>query len=244
MHALSAKTLLELWEDVHTQAPVERALSLLAAADTENTVEQLAAFSLGDRNARLLALREVLFGSEMEALAVCPRCGQRLELRLNATELRNMCGPGPNREVTLSIDGYEVRLRPLNSLDLPTITSEAELASAHDYVLRRCLLSVHNGNMPVEFEELPGEVVEASAQKIAEIDPLADIQISICCHSCQHIYQAAFDILSFLWKEIDAWARRVLIEVHILASAYGWSEREILALGAPRRQFYLDMVGA
>ena len=242
MHALSANTLLELWEEVHTQAPIERALSLLAC-DTENTVDQLAGLSVGERNARLLALREALFGSEMEALVLCPRCGQRLELTLNATELRNSCGPEPNREVTLSIDGYEVRLRPLNSLDLLTIRNE-ELAAAHDYVLRRCMLSVHNGNTPVEFEELPGGVVEASVQKIAEIDPLADIQISICCHSCQYMWKAAFDIFSFLWKEIDAWARRILIEVHVLASAYGWSEWDILALGATRRQFYLDMVGA
>jgi hypothetical protein len=54
----------------------------------------------------------------------------------------------------------------------------------------------------------------------------------------------AFDIASYFWDEINAWANRILREVHILASRYGWSERDILALSPWRRQFYLDMVNA
>ena len=32
------------------------------------------------------------------------------------------------------------------------------------------------------------------------------------------------------------------MEVHTLASVYGWTEREILSLSEPRRAFYLEMV--
>jgi hypothetical protein len=32
------------------------------------------------------------------------------------------------------------------------------------------------------------------------------------------------------------------MEIHAIASAYGWSEKEILALSDPRRAFYLEMV--
>jgi hypothetical protein len=34
------------------------------------------------------------------------------------------------------------------------------------------------------------------------------------------------------------------MDVHALASAYGWSEREILALSDTRRRLYLEMVSA
>ena len=51
-----------------------------------------------------------------------------------------------------------------------------------------------------------------------------------------------FDIVSFFWAEIDAWARRVLREVNVLARAYGWRESDILALSPVRRQIYLSMV--
>ena len=35
---------------------------------------------------------------------------------------------------------------------------------------------------------------------------------------------------------------RTLNEIHLLASAYGWSEGEILSLTAKRRRLYLQMV--
>jgi hypothetical protein len=50
--------------------------------------------------------------------------------------------------------------------------------------------------------------------------------------------------MSFFWNEIEAWACRVLHDVHTLAGAYGWSEREVLRLSPTRRQMYLEMVSA
>ena len=42
----------------------------------------------------------------------------------------------------------------------------------------------------------------------------------------------------------DAWAQRALSDVHLLATRYGWSEREVLALTPARRARYLAMVSA
>ena len=52
------------------------------------------------------------------------------------------------------------------------------------------------------------------------------------------------DIAGFFWAELDAWARRLLREIHTLARFYGWSEAEILALSPLRRRCYLEMVQA
>ena len=79
---------------------------------------------------------------------------------------------------------------------------------------------------------------------MAEADPLADIQLDLTCPSCERRWRAVFDIVSFLWTEIEVWAWRTLSDVHTLARAYGWSERDILTLSPTRRQFYLEMVGA
>jgi hypothetical protein len=43
---------------------------------------------------------------------------------------------------------------------------------------------------------------------------------------------------------VEDWASRLLLEVHALASVYGWSERDVLNLSPRRRRLYLDMVGA
>ena len=62
------------------------------------------------------------------------------------------------------------------------------------------------------------------------------------CPACTFTWSEPFDIVTFFWAEIDAWARRLLADVHVLASSYGWSERDILALSPVRRQYYLEMV--
>ena len=77
---------------------------------------------------------------------------------------------------------------------------------------------------------------------MAEADPQADIQLALSCPACGHQWLSTFDIVSFFWSEINAWAYRILREVHILASAYGWREADILAMSPYRRQLYLEMV--
>ena len=75
-------------------------------------------------------------------------------------------------------------------------------------------------------------------------DPQASVRLALTCPACAHGSERPFDVVAYLWIEVDAWARRTLAEVHALAAAYGWSEREILALSARRRQLYLELVRA
>jgi hypothetical protein len=93
------------------------------------------------------------------------------------------------------------------------------------------------------LDTLPADVIEAITTHMAETDPQADVQFDLTCPACGHRWLAAFDVMAFLWNEIDTWARRVLRDVHVLASAYGWSEADILSMGAMRRQAYLDLIG-
>jgi len=69
------------------------------------------------------------------------------------------------------------------------------------------------------------------------------VQLSLTCPACSQSSSAAFDIASFLWTEVEAWARRTLRDVHVLATAYGWREADLLALSPTRRRLYLDMIG-
>ena len=94
-----------------------------------------------------------------------------------------------------------------------------------------------NSSQPINCH---ADVVDAIVAHMAQADPQADIQLSLVCPQCGHQWQAAFDIASFFWSEINAWANRMLREVHILASRYGWSETDILAMSPWRRQFYLE----
>jgi hypothetical protein len=86
-------------------------------------------------------------------------------------------------------------------------------------------------------------VIESLIERIAERDQ-AEIRIALTCPDCGYRWNELFDIVSFFWTEIDAWARRLLREVHVLASAYGWNEHDILSLSPVRRQIYLALAEA
>ena len=74
MRALSAADLLTVWERGVTHSLAQRALTLLALACAETPPEQVAQFSVGQRDMLLLALREQTFGSQLASIATCPAC--------------------------------------------------------------------------------------------------------------------------------------------------------------------------
>ena len=85
-------------------------------------------------------------------------------------------------------------------------------------------------------------VVDHVSARLSDLDPQADVRIDAACPSCANRWQAPFDIVSYLWAEIDAWACRMLRDIVRSAAAYGWRESEILALSPIRRQVYLDLI--
>jgi hypothetical protein len=229
MRVLSTTELLSVWERGSAQPPVQRALTLLAAADPEVSPEQLASLSIGRRDARLLALRELTFGADVTGVANCPACDENVELTFSAADLRPETVTELPAEFDLRLDDHHLRFRLPTSADLLAVNQREQL-------LARCL---SNGHGP-----LPETVIAAVVEKMSQADPLADIQLRLNCASCGHKWEAPFDIASFFWTELNAAARRLLREIHELASAYGWTESEILALSPARRRCYLEMVNA
>jgi hypothetical protein len=86
------------------------------------------------------------------------------------------------------------------------------------------------------------EELEEIGERMASADPLAEIRLKFDCAECGHRWDESLDIVAFVWLEIEARAKRLLMEIHTLATAYGWSENEILSLSEPRRRLYLEMV--
>ena len=105
-------------------------------------------------------------------------------------------------------------------------------------LLERCRISNDLGG---EWSE---DEVQAAGELLSAADPLAETNLALDCPSCGHQWNDVLDIGSFVWAEIEARARRLMSEVHALATAYGWSERETLSLSPARRAGYLRMVQA
>lgn len=238
----SALDLIGAWERGLHQLPVERALTVLAAASKDSR-EQLATLSIGLRDARLVEIHGRLFGPALDAYAECPACKERLEYSVTQRELAMYSTEDARRRDVEAAEGdLFLRLRLPNSEDLLAASEKTELTVASRMLMERCVVEARRGNVPISAETLPQESFELAASCLAEADPGADVQIDLTCSSCGHGWRVAFDIERFLWAKINALAKRLLYEVHVLASAYGWTEAEVLNLSSVRRQFYLDMV--
>jgi hypothetical protein len=244
MRPLSASKLLSVWERAARQPPVDRALLLLGAACPEQTAEELAQLPIGRRDSLLIALRESTFGPQFVSQLICQKCGERLQLAFKVSDIgvaQETENAGP---LTLNADGYEVLFRLPNSEDIRavTVTADADDSDAEQLLLERCLLRATKDGAEQLAAELPPSVAEIVVDGMAEADPQS-VPLSLACAACSHKWFVAFDIVSYFWSEVNAWASRILREVHLLASTYGWREGDILAMSPLRRQSYLEMIG-
>ncbi|MDB5970544.1 MAG: hypothetical protein JWQ90_2994 [Hydrocarboniphaga sp.] len=230
----AAKDLLAIWEQGQTRHALDRALLLFAAACPELPADQLADRPLGQRNQALLRLRQHSFGPRIVAHADCPDCGDRMELALRTDAFLSEAA-APDTAAEFEADG--LRFRAVTSRDLAAVLGHADAESAALHLLERCCVSRPD---TATLRDLLG-TVEAGLESL---DPDADIELSLACETCGHAWNAPFDIGAMLWDEVDARARALLGEVHALAGAYGWCERDILALSEQRRAAYLGMVAA
>ena len=244
MRALSAAELLNVWERGLAQSPPERALTLLAAACPETSSESLATLTVGERDARLMTLRKWTFGSQLVCVASCKACGEQLELSLGADDLFTDEVAGSSECFSLAADEYELWFRLPNSLDLVALANCKHVEAARQRLLERCVSKIERDGQSIAITDAPASVVEALAKRMGEIDGSGNVQFALNCPQCAHGGEAIFDIESFFWKEINAWATRILREVHQLASAYGWREIDVLNMSAWRRQVYLNLIGA
>jgi hypothetical protein len=244
MRGLSAQELLYTWEVALRAHSVERAITILEMVLPEVPRDELLALSVGQRDARLLSIREATFGSELAGFAVCPACQERLEFAFNINDIRvlqeNLISTEQVQEV--SIEGYHLYYRLPNSSDLAQIACFQDVMAARDLLLQRCILRAYQENVEVEEASLPESVIAILGRHMLESDPQAEVQIDLGCPVCSHNWLVIFDIVPFFWSEICAQAKRSMREIHSLAKAYGWNEADIMAMSATRRQFYLEMV--
>ncbi len=245
MFRLTPNDLVRIWETGERQTPVERCLTILSIACSDQTFDQLLDLGLGQRDRLLLLLRQWLFGPHLTGFTECPQCDQRMEFTLGIPEVcRTDSIEFTSSEHVFSTGGFELRFRLPRSRDLLTVSSDSNLEQVSRFLVQRCLESACCDGKGIRVEDLPNAVVQQFAARIAESDPLQEILLDMTCPACNRRWQPLLDIGQFLWEELTAYARRLLREVHTLARVYGWREEEVIALSARRRQAYLELVGA
>jgi len=249
--AALAEALLWAWEEGEDASPGERGLILLGLAAPSLAEEDRNSLTVGRRDAILIDIFERLFGEVATALADCPGCSEELEFDIPLAEIRVSAPPDRPDRFRLTWSGHEIAYRLPQSRDLAALGAEPgnrAAASAARSLAERCILAIDDADgTPAGLTLLSGAApaLEAAiAASVAEADPQAVVALAFDCPSCARHWQSPFDIVEFLWRRLDAMARGLLREVHVLASHYGWGEREIVLLSPRRRRHYLRLIGA
>lgn len=237
MRTLNETELLDLWESGCRRHPIDRALLILANAFPDTSYESLAGWPLGRRNQALTNFYSQCFDRHLRAWTACPACGEELEFEIDANML---AGEGTweskGADEPVIVNGCTLRLP--TSRDLAVAAGETDPMAGAVRIVQSCLLE------PSALAQWSEEELSEASDKLAAADPLAEIWVSVPCPACGYDGKETLDLVSFLWAEIEARVRRVLFEIHALASVYAWSEADILSLSENRRSMYLEMVQA
>jgi hypothetical protein len=240
MYALEGERMLTAWERGREQREPWRALALLQVALPEWDVGALAALPLAERNALLLRLRAITFGGRIEGFAVCPECGEQLQFVVDVADIeRELCPPV---EESWLEGATEIRMRPVNSSDLAASMAVDSDAQARELLLERTLTLPQLAN--TESPQLKRTQRSDWLARFDRLNASAEIRCLLPCAACDGRPVLDLDVAGFVWREVALAARRLLVEIHRLARAYGWSEQAIAAMSAPRRAAYLEMLDA
>lgn len=210
------------------------------------TPDDTADLTVGDRERLLFGLCRASFGPHVELTATCPRCGEVSELQIVAE-----AAAPPLTEPTLlhyadyDSEGHGWRI----SCRLPTGRDQAELAAAaaddigraERLLLRRCVVKATRDGEPVLHLEPDAAMLAAFEEAVRLADPAAEGGADFACSACGARSGILIDAATILRGALMD-GRGILLDVHRLARAYHWPERDILDLAGTRRRDYLALI--
>ncbi|MDE3737769.1 hypothetical protein [Metapseudomonas resinovorans] len=191
---------------------------------------------VGTRSAALLRLAAETCGVySLPFSARCPACNEAFEFELQlAPLLATADDDGPIR-VGLDPD-RQVTLRRPTGDDLRR-WRQAQPASPVE--ARRLMLD----SLLLEGQIRPDDEARLS-EAVATADPLVALAVACSCPACGADSEVPIDLDHTALARLGARQRALLREVHCLASRYGWSEAQVMALSPARRAQYLALIEA
>jgi hypothetical protein len=216
---------------------------------TQIATDTAADLTIGDREALLLHLCELVFGSRLQILARCARCNDLVDLSLSVDDL--LLPPyddwRPEYETVCETSSGPVRVR----YRLPTGADQTaaaavafdDLDAANTLLLGRCIvaLDVREGDGP-GVEDAEPVLLESLPPLMAARDAQAESILDFRCPGCGTEGRVLFDAADYLFRELGGRQGDLYRQVHRLALAYHWSEAEILDLPGTKRHRYLSLL--
>lgn len=225
-----AAATLDLWESLTAAAPPVRGAVVLVACGAAPDLDAASDLSLARAARQALAELRARVGPALDAVLSCPTCAALLDVALPLDEIQAEFEVVEDRA---QVDGVVVR--GPTTADLLVALAAANPAAA----LRERCVTWPVDTLP-DDDELAARVA-ATAERVAGA---AGVGLRLACPECGGEVVADVDVVELFTERVAEEARAVLADVAVLAAAFGWTEREVLALSSARRQAYLGLVRA
>ena len=174
----------------------------------------------GDRDALFVALHRSLWGDRITATLCCAACGEKFDMSFMLSVLQaHLAAQRPADAVAPQVP------RATDEIEAAALGPEAGVAR----------LAERLGIAAVDLDEV-SDAMQAHF-------PLLDLELDTPCPECGHGQTGHFDLQSFLLLRLIGERPQLYAEIHALASGYGWSLREILALPRGTRRALANTIG-
>jgi hypothetical protein len=215
------------------------AASIKNIGDHSFTLQNADNLTIGDRIFLMLQLA-ILYSRDLEWLTLlCSRCHEAFDVpvkRSGFTAHRPRSKHYPFNFIT--IKGKEMKVRGVCGEDQKRLVQTTP-QNPERFLLDRCILSI-NEKVP-DNNELDEFTIDEKVQlerAIEDCSPDMDCSIAAKCPDCGTVNSFEFEPYWLGQPEAD----NLDTEIHKVAWAYHWSEREILSLTRKRRLQFLELI--
>jgi hypothetical protein len=133
----------------------------------------------------------------------------------------------------------EIRVRLPTGDDQRYWLSNPPRDSGWETLATRLVTQLNGQPLPAGWT-VPPAWLEEIGSELQRRDPLGNLDLRTPCPECGDELAVEFDLEATLLELLGKEQQRLLDQVHRLASAYHWSEAEIVALPGHRRRYYLS----
>jgi hypothetical protein len=228
--------LLAAWEEGGTVPSSAVGAVLLRHAGVVDDLDTYLDLPLPTTSALVARVYSSRFGDTVEGVLTCGSCAEPLEVSLPLDAFGDIPDRPDTATVPLPQAGGALVVRCPTTRDLLAVAAVPDPAPA---LLARCLTDADGTAIdPGSLDPDTIEAVDAAAEDLAG---RAAVLVRSTCPNCGSEVSADVDLPRLLWQRVSDEVPAVLAEVAELASAFGWSETDILAMSAPRRAAYLGL---
>ena len=209
---------------------------LVAASGAEMGPGKAKELTTADRDRLLAAIYRRTYGSRIESTVHCHICDAPFDIDFSLEALlRHLDSETAQIQSEKGSDGV-FNLPDGRCFRLPTGEDEYAVLGmatekAERILLERCLV-----------EGDPTKDPEVLQRAMKELAPVLDLDMEARCPECDQQQTVHFDIQYYLLYMLRQEQKQLALEVHRLATAYGWSLNEILGLPRSMRKTYVKLV--